>query len=439
MNAIIALCHFCENHGPSIIFCTQVFHSESLLKSDTSLLLEDGKCSEESLPTGVPVDKNINSSVSKVEVKCEACRSLPVGLSGYRSNDREANVSYISSQHPNSHQVFSMVRQACVRSLSSEVSPGRDGPGPIFFGDDSSGYVFSHTFIIKDSQYSRGFQRRKLHQTFTWLLKAGGNRLTEKLLEGPPTEDSIIDVEKQEGQISFICLETEEGFVLLTSIKDSKDEQVEQCIEPENVDMDCPVFTNVRHLLKMLGYSQFHTLAHHVVIGNQVIVQGHRPRLVRSIIDCLKTLLPKGCCKVIYYANVYEDAWRCNFLGVTPSTSLPEHIEHYVLISIHEACHDDFGPVILSKMEYALMDDNLADSVVDQCLLCLKEEWMNKVKVLFKFTKAGGSRSVEDTRELLHIVGAQEQDKVVLQFWRTGLSAQYRHHMLSSAVSNAKC
>jgi folliculin len=40
---------------------------------------------------------------------------------------------------------------------------------------------------------------RKLHQTFTWLLKAGGNRLTEKLLEGPPTEDSIIDIEKQEG------------------------------------------------------------------------------------------------------------------------------------------------------------------------------------------------------------------------------------------------
>ena len=40
---------------------------------------------------------------------------------------------------------------------------------------------------------------RKLHQSFTWLLKVGGNRLTEKLLEGPPTEDSIIDIEKQEG------------------------------------------------------------------------------------------------------------------------------------------------------------------------------------------------------------------------------------------------
>ena len=24
MNAIVALCHFCESHGPCILFCTQV-------------------------------------------------------------------------------------------------------------------------------------------------------------------------------------------------------------------------------------------------------------------------------------------------------------------------------------------------------------------------------------------------------------------------------
>ena len=27
MNAIVSLCHFCEIHGPSIMFCTQAFHS----------------------------------------------------------------------------------------------------------------------------------------------------------------------------------------------------------------------------------------------------------------------------------------------------------------------------------------------------------------------------------------------------------------------------
>lgn len=38
-----------------------------------------------------------------------------------------------------------------------------------------------------------------LHTSFVWILKACGNRLSETLLEGPPTEDSIIDMEKQEG------------------------------------------------------------------------------------------------------------------------------------------------------------------------------------------------------------------------------------------------
>ena len=25
MNAIVSLCHFCELHGPSVVFCTQAF------------------------------------------------------------------------------------------------------------------------------------------------------------------------------------------------------------------------------------------------------------------------------------------------------------------------------------------------------------------------------------------------------------------------------
>lgn len=38
----------------------------------------------------------------------------------------------------------------------AQVCPGREGP--IFFGDEQYGFVFSHTFFIKDS-LARGFQR----------------------------------------------------------------------------------------------------------------------------------------------------------------------------------------------------------------------------------------------------------------------------------------
>ena len=34
------------------------------------------------------------------------------------------------------------------------------------------------------------------------------------------------------------------------------------------------------------------------------------------------------------------------------------------------------GPVVLEKMEYALRNEKLAYNVVEQCLVCLKEEWM---------------------------------------------------------------
>ncbi|KAI0222030.1 Folliculin [Lamellibrachia satsuma] len=221
--------------------------------------------------------------------------------------------------------------------------------------------------------------------------------------------------------------------------------------------MDC--------LLQVFGYSQFHVLAHHVVIGNQVIVRGTRHHLVQSVIDALKTLLPRGCCHVINYSLKYEDTWRCNFLGLHPSTPLPPHADLYVTVTLKEPATeivettptdrtDDLfqgykfsvetssnlpasAPKILGKIEAVLQNDQLADPVVDQCLTCLKEEWMNKVKVLFRFTKAGGSRSEEDTRKLLHVVGAEGEDKAVLKFWMTGLSVQYRNHMLSSAISGA--
>lgn len=45
---------------------------------------------------------------------------------------------------------------SCNGGWFSQVCPGREGP--IFFGDEQHGFVFSHTFFIKDS-LARGFQR----------------------------------------------------------------------------------------------------------------------------------------------------------------------------------------------------------------------------------------------------------------------------------------
>ena len=50
----------------------------------------------------------------------------------------------------------------------------------------------------------------------------------------------------------------------------------------------------------------------------------------------LQKLLPKGCCRVIYYSKEYEDSWKCNFLGLPPGTVLPPHATMYVVLDIIE-------------------------------------------------------------------------------------------------------
>ncbi|RUS79816.1 hypothetical protein EGW08_012415 [Elysia chlorotica] len=607
MNAIISLCHFCELHGPKILYCTQPFRPQEPKPPGTEEVETDIihklKSSTFAVPSSGAESAVIPSFSSSAKDRCDGCKSVQMG---FVSHDDEAKVSYVSTQQPYNPEVFTRIRQACIRSLSSEVCPGREGP--IFFGDTQCGHVLSYTFYIPDTQ-ARGMHRwysilvvmmdkiyllnswpflvphlqiviqslqkkargiydaeeakcpqrplrmearvnpsnfikqrggskparslqeitgdknvfQMLHVAFLWILKACGSRITEKLLEGPPTEDTIIDMEKQE--------ETEEGFIKIFTRKldgsdlvqaESEADQdgdkspeleinYQEELEEDYDDQFDLAVTDIRHLRKVLGRANFQALSHHVVIGNQIIVSGHERSLVKSVINVLKTLLPKGCCRVIPWSLKYEESWRCNFLGLSPDASLPQHVnssEMFVLVEIvlkaglasasggtnnsslvassvetddnhgtEREISSDFSsgisgpasdlsdlslgtegqekfpdlehfefkmsspttlpakvPTVLAKMLMAVDNNNLTLEVVEAAFTCLREEWMNKVKVLFKFTKAGGNRSEEDTKKLLQIVGARSEDKQLLMFWMTGLSVQYREHILAASA-----
>lgn len=49
----------------------------------------------------------------------QGCTSVHLG---FVSHDEDAGVSYVSSQRPTHRDVFSIIRQACIRSLSCEVT-----------------------------------------------------------------------------------------------------------------------------------------------------------------------------------------------------------------------------------------------------------------------------------------------------------------------------
>lgn len=549
MNAIIALCHFCEFHGPSVLFCTQAFHCEAHdpLKETNTSVLECGACTKRNFTRfgsdtpGSSTQGSRDVWASSRSSQCEACKSLDHTHAGYISIDHEAHISYYSNRSPEQPELYSVVRQACVRSLSCEVCPGREGP--MFFGEETSGYVFTHTFFLKDSQ-SRGFQRwysiiavmkdriylvnswpflvsnfrelidelqakanavyetehaasvqkgqhiqpsangflqppdifrrqrggnktyrgiadilgdkdlfATLHQRFSWMLKACGNRITEKLLEGPPREELLTDLEAQ--------FEDDD-------LQETSDTEKET--ESQEGGMIGPIFTSLRHILKVLGGHKFHLLAFHVIQGNQVIVRGEKRKTVESVLNCLKVLIPSGCCSCIPYSKKYKDSWRCNFLGLAPGVEIPSHVlssDLFVLLDIispreqvqvpeasgSEQQRDEeqeflgYGfvvcgkenatdPTILQKVEDALANDSLSDAVFDQLLICLKEEWMDKVKVIFKFARSGPSTS-EDKEKLLKILGAKPEDEIVLKFWMTGLNKQYRSHLLTCSSTGS--
>ncbi|KFU97787.1 FLCN protein, partial [Syrrhaptes paradoxus] len=573
MNAIVALCHFCELHGPRTLFCTEVLHSPLPQGASSGDISGQNEQAEEE-EGGIQMSSRIRSHSPaegasadssspgpKKSDMCEAsgCRSLAGGHPGYVSHDKETSIKYVSHQHPNHPQLFSIVRQACVRSLSCEVCPGREGP--IFFGDEQHGFVFSHTFFIKDS-LARGFQRwysiitimmdriylinswpfllgkirgiidelqgkalkvfeaeqygcpqraqrmntaftpflhqrngnaarsltsltndenlwACLHTSFAWLLKACGSRLTEKLLEGAPTEDTLVQMEKladlKEESEGWDGSEEEEKPSSQTDVVEGQ--ELSKCSPETYLMPDCnswnvahrrlSVFRSLRHMRQVLGASAFRMLAWHVLMGNQVIWKARDMDLVQSAFDVLRTMLPVGCVRIIPYSDQYEEAYRCNFLGLSPHVQIPSHIlssEFAVLVEVRAATRsslyptlfddeqslnkyefvvtsgspvaaDRVGPTILNKIEAALTNQNLSVDVVDQCLVCLKEEWMNKVKVLFKFTKVD-SRPKEDTQKLLSILGAAEEDNVkLLKFWMTGLSKTYKSHLMSTVRS----
>ncbi|XP_005425992.1 folliculin isoform X1 [Geospiza fortis] len=571
MNAIVALCHFCELHGPRTLFCTEVLHSPLPQGAGSGDISGQNEQAEEE-EGGIQMSSRIRSHSPaegasadssspgpKKSDMCEGCRSLAGGHPGYVSHDKETSIKYVSHQHPNHPQLFSIVRQACVRSLSCEVCPGREGP--IFFGDEQHGFVFSHTFFIKDS-LARGFQRwysiitimmdriylinswpfllgkirgiidelqgkalkvfeaeqfgcpqraqrmntaftpflhqrngnaarsltsltndenlwACLHTSFAWLLKACGSRLTEKLLEGAPTEDTLVQMEKladlKEESEGWDGSEEEEKPSSQPDVGEGQElskgspetSLVPDCNSWNVAHRRLSVFRSLRHMRQVLGASAFRMLAWHVLMGNQVIWKAQDMDLVQSAFDVLRTMLPVGCVRIIPYSEQYEEAYRCNFLGLSPHVQIPPHIlasEFAVLVEVRAATRsslyptlfddeqslnkyeflvtsgspvaaDRVGPTILNKIEAALTNQNLSVDVVDQCLVCLKEEWMNKVKVLFKFTKVD-SRPKEDTQKLLSILGAAEEDNVkLLKFWMTGLSKTYKSHLMSTVRS----
>uniref|UniRef100_A0A183BKY9 UDENN FLCN/SMCR8-type domain-containing protein n=1 Tax=Globodera pallida TaxID=36090 RepID=A0A183BKY9_GLOPA len=228
MQTAVALCYFCENHGPRVVIACQPMRNCELPHSSSPTSIrkrgeeeEQKRCSSPSAAStldnggtglgeqwkdfdddGDPPqfcgDLYAGNEVVDEETRCAACSSFDQGA-GLLSKDRDAEISYVSTQVPISERLNNVLRQACLRSLSVEISaplsfdttsepqqanyicstdPSSSSSsnfnqkfgiglgqreyverdGIVLFGDDEHWYTLSYMFRLKDAK-ARGFHR----------------------------------------------------------------------------------------------------------------------------------------------------------------------------------------------------------------------------------------------------------------------------------------
>lgn len=102
MNAAIALCTFCEMHGPKVIFTTQTYRNYDT--QNTEKLKFYGP--KEVLKQGYP-------SLEDGQDECEGCQSI--GNVKYLSNEHETRTSFLSAQQSLMQDIGNLLKHACVR------------------------------------------------------------------------------------------------------------------------------------------------------------------------------------------------------------------------------------------------------------------------------------------------------------------------------------
>lgn len=128
MNALIALLHFCEVHGPCVVYCTQTIHqAHTLSAADLNIpALKSMPLETETAPLP-PIRKNsLSNTPQKISPgACAACTAqLPLVNTGqivteakslFTLDQDDASIKYIGTKSPQQNHLYKAVRLACVR------------------------------------------------------------------------------------------------------------------------------------------------------------------------------------------------------------------------------------------------------------------------------------------------------------------------------------
>ncbi|XP_016956175.1 folliculin [Drosophila biarmipes] len=461
MNAVIALCHFCEAHGPCAIFCTQTLR-------DTKL--ED-----------LPLEQQ-----QQTQKSCSACNySMGRNNNAIYSRDTESGATFVSTKVAVLAEVANLVKQAAVLSLSNGTDASKDGEF-VFFGDSARGHILSHTFRLSDLQargYSQLFsiivlmkdkyfllnikpflaehlkkvstelqaaakktketeeltyserQRRlsgaqflmhtsrslleltgeehifaQLHSHFSWLLLAGSRFLTEHVTFGnlpwlPPQSSGRPPAQRLTYNSSTLPM-------------------IESIDDP-----DLEEFFSLRHLKSVVRKEEFATVCYCALTGVKIVVRGD-PRKTFRFMVCLKKLLPEPMHNLMRIDAQHQHSISSEYKIISVSNDIAVPMASSSVFRIdfldkhvngHEVSVKWPGelprklPDLMVKLLKAVEEKNFTELVLNKQTKVLIEEWKNKVTCL------NHAKSTSVQGKLKKVLGVQPQDQPVINYWSTHL------------------
>lgn len=330
MTGVVALCHFCEIHGPSVIMVTQSIRDSQQIQKDATdalPLVED---------TGVP-DKKIFGCkklfTEQSEIRgCDGCLSLKYKDKFIVSNDHEGKRTFVSSQTPVNKDLLFLLRQVVIRAISCEISANREGP--ILFSDRVVSSVLANNFFLKDSR-ARGFQRyysiivvakEKEHLVSNWHnLNKVVNEVIDDLKQMAKTKfnleaKTLLDLkEKCENfransskqrrdsirtarSLTELTMDSkiyERIHAKFTTVLSSLEKHLKEKVltgQPMKTSVIYPKASleTILRISQHIGVHQFRTLLYHLLGGKTIQIKSKFRHLSRQIGDTLCLLLPNN-------------------------------------------------------------------------------------------------------------------------------------------------
>lgn len=435
MNAIIAVCHFCEAHGPCVLFCTHISKDDEFTGS------------------------------GQLNGNCSACSSI--GSNSTIISKEPNGIIFCSRESLPNVDANKILKHAAIRSLSCEVSLRQEG-GIIYFGDTNDAHILSLTFQLKDSK-ARGLKRwfsiivlmrdkmfllnvmpfltEHLESTVKELqLLADGvyekdqmvcSQRALRLQTGKTEFDSPRSLVQLTGDINvFKNLHQTFTWILHTGAtiyKESFDTS-QQLLSNLKSD-DCRELSNDRNFLlsengeisvrryrEALGNDNFRKLLFCMLTGKQVIVRGQLPER-ELIANCLNSFIPELRTNTECH-HAPRDVAQQKISSCDMDTIVPD-----VSCSVcHLLCNSDGNyemhwpgeiplkcPTLLLKMEKALVEEKLNDDILNQQLKSLVLEWLGITRTM-KSAKQF-SKQPEGLRKLRQALGVTTHDEVLLDYW----------------------